>query len=405
MSHAANVFQCPSSLRLPYQDHMGAILPKPILSKSVDRVGNNRIAAASCCINGYRNTMEDAHCMNISDDRMLFGVFDGHSSDKCSAFIAEKLPPIIMGEALPISDARLTDICVELDREFINSGVHGGTTGTFCILEHTASPPRLTICNVGDSRILVVRDGKVLFATQDHKPQNPEERARIEKCGGMVRMNRVDGDLAVSRAFGDATFKRHLDGTDLRNQRVIAVPEISRLTLNANDMIVLACDGVFEGAFTNEEVAAMVWNTPAPKGDYGVIAANVCDTAVKRGSKDNISCMIARLADGTGLVPTHGESSFVPGPPYPRHHEQCKTAYARMAEVANTTLVDALRRRYELFQAYTNGSLGSMAPISQLAFEMSDEVDVNTEAAFWGTGPGEEGDMDFFITLANSGGR
>ena len=126
--------------------------------------------------------------MVIGDDRMLFGIFDGHSSEKCSLFMAEKLPPIIMGEKLPLSDERLTEICVELDREFINSGVHGGTTGTFCILEHTASPPKLTICNVGDSRILIVRDGKLHFATQDHKPQNADERARIEKCGGMVRV-------------------------------------------------------------------------------------------------------------------------------------------------------------------------------------------------------------------------
>lgn len=341
--------------------------------------------------------------MVIGDDRMLFGIFDGHSSEKCSLFMAEKLPPIIMGEKLPLSDERLTEICVELDREFINSGVHGGTTGTFCILEHTASPPKLTICNVGDSRILIVRDGKLHFATQDHKPQNADERARIEKCGGMVRMNRVDGDLAVSRAFGDSSFKRHQDGADLRNQRVIAVPDITRHTLNPEDFIVLACDGVFEGSFTNEEVAAHVSTTPAPKGDYGVVAATVCDTAVRRGSKDNISCMICRLTDGSSLVPTHGEASFVPGPPYPRHHDQCKTAYARMAEVANSTLVDALRRRHELFVAYSNGSLSSMAPINQLAFEMSDEVDINTEAAFWGAGPSKEGDIEYFISLANSG--
>eukprot|EP00658_Telonema_sp_P-2_P027693 TRINITY_DN21344_c0_g1_i6.p1 TRINITY_DN21344_c0_g1~~TRINITY_DN21344_c0_g1_i6.p1 ORF type:complete len:113 (+),score=43.48 TRINITY_DN21344_c0_g1_i6:46-339(+) len=83
--------------------------------------------------------------------------------------------------------------------------------------------------------------------------------------------------------------------------------------------------------------------------------------------------------------------------------DRCKTAYARMAEVANSTLVDALRRRHELFVAYSNGSLSSMAPINQLAFEMSDEVDINTEAAFWGAGPSKEGDIEYFISLANSG--
>lgn len=35
------------------------------------------------------------------------------------------------------------------------------------------------------------------MATEDHKPYNEGERARIEKAGGVVSMKRVDGDLAV----------------------------------------------------------------------------------------------------------------------------------------------------------------------------------------------------------------
>lgn len=38
-------------------------------------------------------------------------------------------------------------------------------------------------------------------ATADHKPYNDGERARIEKAGGVVSMKRVDGDLAVVRAW------------------------------------------------------------------------------------------------------------------------------------------------------------------------------------------------------------
>lgn len=44
--------------------------------------------------------------------------------------------------------------------------------------------------------------------TTDHKPDNPRERARIERCGGKVELAeggvaRVNGNLAVSRGFGD----------------------------------------------------------------------------------------------------------------------------------------------------------------------------------------------------------
>ena len=34
--------------------------------------------------------------------------------------------------------------------------------------------------------------------------------ATIERCGGYVESSRVNGDLALSRAFGDADFKRSL---------------------------------------------------------------------------------------------------------------------------------------------------------------------------------------------------
>lgn len=46
------------------------------------------------------------------------------------------------------------------------------------------------------------------FATDDHKPSNPEERARVEAAGGTVEYDRVCGNLAVSRAVGDFCYKQ-----------------------------------------------------------------------------------------------------------------------------------------------------------------------------------------------------
>lgn len=381
---------------------MGVILPKPILSKVVDRAGSPNVAVACCAINGYRNSMEDAHVLQTGPDRMIFGIFDGHSNDKCSNYIAEHLPRKLNMAPQPLTDAALEGLCISCDEQFLEDVGDGGTTATFVIAEPSSGKPKsfdLIICNIGDSRTLVARDGKILFATQDHKPQNPSERERIERCGGTVRMNRVDGDLAVSRAFGDFVFKRWRD--DLRNQKVIAVPDITRMTVQEGDVLVIACDGVFEGSFTNEEVVQFVFSElPAPQDDLAVIAARVCDQAVRRGSKDNVSCMVVQFKDGQPMVTNHGAQSFVPGPPYPKTHETSRLAYSRMAMMASVSLAEALQQRYELFLAHSRNQLGSLPPIKQVAFEMSDEVDIETERVFFSNGPTPGNEKAFFAAMA-----
>ena len=71
------------------------------------------------------------------------------------------------------------------------------------------TPKHFFMINIGDSRSVVCRKGEVFFATDDHKPTHYSERMRIEKAGGHVSQNRVNGQLAVSRALGDFEMKRN----------------------------------------------------------------------------------------------------------------------------------------------------------------------------------------------------
>jgi serine/threonine protein phosphatase PrpC len=43
--------------------------------------------------------------------------------------------------------------------------------------------------------------------TEDHKPEDEAEAARIVAAGGFVLANRVNGELAMSRALGDFQYK------------------------------------------------------------------------------------------------------------------------------------------------------------------------------------------------------
>lgn len=48
--------------------------------------------------------------------------------------------------------------------------------------------------------------------TRDHHPNRDDERVRVETAGGYVLewggVPRVNGELAISRAIGDVSFKR-----------------------------------------------------------------------------------------------------------------------------------------------------------------------------------------------------
>lgn len=50
---------------------------------------------------------------------------------------------------------------------------------------------------------------QVEVLSYDHKPNNEEELRRITAGGGWVQLNRVNGNLALSRALGDYVFKRN----------------------------------------------------------------------------------------------------------------------------------------------------------------------------------------------------
>lgn len=63
--------------------------------------------------------------------------------------------------------------------------------------------------NVGDSRAIASVCGRVEELSSDHKPSLASEQRRITAAGGWVELNRVNGNLALSRALGDFVFKKN----------------------------------------------------------------------------------------------------------------------------------------------------------------------------------------------------
>ncbi len=226
----------------------------------------------------------------------------------------------------------------------------------------------ITTVNLGDSRAVLCRGGEAVALSRDHKPNDPEERRRVEAAGGWIteslemdvtrlwRLNprlyaesrvipqqlageeiafvptfRLNGELLVSRAIGDAETKGELKNEFWEEGRVFAadvvscVPDVVTMARSPHDQFLLiACDGLWD-VMSNQEaidfvsarlaehsrpgqaqrLVRSVEESPSGKqqkalaGGYGEFVkktgADLVTEALRRGSLDNISVVLVLL--------------------------------------------------------------------------------------------------------------
>ncbi len=246
---------------------------------------------------GKRPTMEDDHDNRIMGSQAFFGVYDGHGGANAAKYTTKNLYNNFLKEKGTIRD-RLVQAFEKTDQQIQNS-MNDGTTAVAAFI----NGDKAYIANAGDARALIIRNGKIITATKDHKPNDPVEKARIEREDGFVRRGRVGGRLAVARALGD----EGIIG-------VSATPDIYEQTLQNGDIIVLACDGLWD-VMTNKQVAQLVhtavqkqraetlsapgrWESVTDDGNadlMGAISRMLRDRAYDAGSRDNISVMVIQI--------------------------------------------------------------------------------------------------------------
>lgn len=117
-----------------------------------------------------------------------------------------------------------------------------GSTAITCLIKNN----RLYCANAGDSRMIACVNGKVEVLSDDHKPNNEKEHKRICDAGGFVECNRVNGNLALSRALGDFMFKRNT--TKIPEEQIVtAYPDVTEREITEDwEFAVLACDGIWD---------------------------------------------------------------------------------------------------------------------------------------------------------------
>ena len=295
---------------------MGNSLSDPILTKETFEFTNSNslgLQVGGSAMQGRRLDMEDSHlAFHINETTTAFGVFDGHGGDGASKYISSSFVEILTSTPSWIEFAKsshsqdlskaLGEACFQLDKSLrevqVQSCHHdsSGTTGIIVIV----TPTHIVAANIGDSRAILVNCAQVGFVplSFDHKPHNEDEHKRIEAAGGYVAYRRVNGDLAVSRAFGDFQFKTRPDLPD-EEQAVTCKPEIIVYSRPEEECIVLlACDGLWD-VMTNEVAAAQVHRLLEAEHPLIACASSMVDLGLS--SNDNVSVILGRIPGVQGL--------------------------------------------------------------------------------------------------------
>jgi serine/threonine protein phosphatase PrpC len=133
------------------------------------------------------------------------------------------------------------------------------------------------------------------IATRDHKPECKEETKRIVAAGSFVKNNRVGGRLAMSRAMGDFDLKKSkMFPYDPIDGAVCAVPTILvGLVPITGGLLIVACDGIFD-VMSNKQAMDFVEDhlNRFPRKN---VATALVRHADKRGSTDNMTCIVVRI--------------------------------------------------------------------------------------------------------------
>ncbi|KAJ9545679.1 hypothetical protein OSB04_025386 [Centaurea solstitialis] len=291
---------------------------------------SSRFGVTTVC--GRRRDMEDAVAVkpSFSNDLHFYGVYDGHGcshvamkcKDRMHEIVKEEVEKENSGESLEWKETMAKSF-LQMDKEVTEWSEGASSSSCRCELQTpqcdavgstavvaVVTPSEIVVSNCGDSRAVLCRNGVAIPLSSDHKPDRPDELARIEDAGGRVIYwdgARVLGVLAMSRAIGDGYLKPY----------VIPEPEVTVMERTAEDeCLILASDGLWD-VVSNDvacSVARMCLNSQKPpsplrspgsevnvaggeNSDKACSDASILLTklALARRSSDNVSVVVVDL--------------------------------------------------------------------------------------------------------------
>jgi serine/threonine protein phosphatase PrpC len=257
-------------------------------------------------LKGDRNSNEDNHniILGLNDNNVTtakvnyYGIYDGHGGKFVSNFLSENIYHFFIDKKVkyPLDKTYVNSVYDKLQNVLFTKHEKealecGSTCLVVCHFKDTlAMAEYLNIINTGDSRCVLCRNNIAQVLTKDHKPDWPDEHARISKLGGEVRKDgntyRIN-DLSVSRAFGDKESSKY----------VTHRPDMYKYKISDKDrFLIIACDGLWDVMASQDAINFVLINCYDsdmkrinPKIN---IARKLAEYAIEHESGDNVTCIV-----------------------------------------------------------------------------------------------------------------
>lgn len=169
---------------------------------------------------------QDAYILDQKDDMMLVGVLDGHGKhgEIISNIVKDMLEVVYDPTAVSILNEYLLDLSHAQD---------SGSTVCVGLIQGNM----MTLANTGDSTCALFDSKTYKIVNRLHSFQDPSERTRVDRMGGVVKNGRLNGGINLSRAVGDFKYAPY---------GMIGTPDIYEVDLSEWEYLVFGTDGIFD---------------------------------------------------------------------------------------------------------------------------------------------------------------
>lgn len=210
----------------------------------------------------------------------LLGVFDGmggySNGEKASYIAAQTAQDYMERLSNEFNNGKiLIDLCMEANDKVCDAA-DGFQMGTTCALLYLRGSG-YTICNVGDSPIFLIRDGRMVQLSMDHtqkstyekatgKPAKPNQKFKLTQCIGIPK------------------------------DEMLIEPFLDSGKLCDGDVFLLCSDGITDMLSTDVMQEVIVKAKSAEE-----IVSELTEKALSAGGRDNITAICVKIEDFSNL--------------------------------------------------------------------------------------------------------